>query len=483
MLAGSQLRGRLDLTPGKLYTLSPATGELLQGLDDVLTIKWFQSSELPPEVTAISRDVDDLLRDFDAAGGANVNLVRLNPGDDPDVRADARQLGIDAVQFNVIGQDEFSVREGYLGLALQYAGESDAIPLVRQTADLEYRLASMIRSMTREERPTVAMLEGHGELDPRQEMRLANGRLSQEYNVRQFSLDSTTVAVPSSIDVLVIAGGQAPLEPATGQIIGRYLDEGGSLMVLRSGVQVEMQSLFAGPLFDPVLDSLLQSRGLGIVPSMAYDVSSHEQVQFSSGLGRVVLPYPLWILSLPASEHTIVNGVSYVPLRYPSPLLIEVEDSTRVTPLLTTTELGGRLQAPISVQPEQDWEAVISRENFTTEILAVAYADPADGRIVLAGSSSFIHDDVLQGSQAGMAGMIFFQNGIDWLAQDEALISIRSKDRSPPQLLFESELQRDASRYGNLIGVPLLFVLFGVLRMARRRRGQKRVFEEGGALI
>ena len=79
--------------------------------------------------------------------------------------------------------------------------------------------------------------------------------------------------------------------------------------------------------------------------------------------------------------------------------------------------------------------------------------------------------------------MIFFQNAIDWLAQDEALISIRSKDRAPPQFLWENDFTRDAVKYGNLVGVPILFILFGVFRLARRRGVQVREFEEGGALV
>ena len=74
-------------------------------------------------------------------------------------------------------------------------------------------------------------------------------------------------------------------------------------------------------------------------------------------------------------------------------------------------------------------------------------------------------------------------NAVDWLAQDEALISIRSKDRAPPQFLWSSDFIRDAVKYGNLVGVPLLFILFGILRLARRRGVQTREFQEGGALV
>jgi len=482
-LAGSQLRGRLDLTPGKLYTLSQPTKDLLTGLDDIVTIKFFRSDELPPALTPLRRDIDDLLRDFDTAGGANINLVQLAPDDDDEVAQEAASLGVPATRFNVIGQDEMSIREGYLGLAIQYAGETETIPLVQQTNDLEYRLSSMIRGMSSPERSVIALLTGHGELDARAGLSLATGRLREEYTVQSLAIDSTMTAVPDSVDVVVIAGGQAPLEPVGGEILGRFLDNGGSLLIMLSGTQLDQQSLFSGPNFNPALDSLLQTRGLGIVPSLAYDLRTSGQVQIRSGLGSVIIPYPLWLDAQPASDHVIVNAGSPVSMRWASPLQIEVEDSTRVTPLLTTTDLGGRLQVPISIDPNQDWQNVIRPEDVTTETLAVAYTEPGGGRIVLAGSPSFVEDDVLRETPNALAGMIFFQNSIDWLAQDEALISIRSKDRSPPQLLFSSDLIRDAAKYGNLVGVPLLFVLFGVGRLARRRRIQARVFEEGGALV
>ena len=100
--------------------------------------------------------------------------MRLDPDEDLDAQEEASRLGINAAQFNVIGQGEMSIREGYFGLAIQFAGESEIIPLVRQTNDLEYRLASMIRSMTRTDRSIIGMLEGHGELNASNQMQLAS---------------------------------------------------------------------------------------------------------------------------------------------------------------------------------------------------------------------------------------------------------------------------------------------------------------------
>ena len=67
-------------------------------------------------------------------------------------------------------------------------------------------------------------------------------------------------------------------------------------------------------------------------------------------------------------------------------------------------------------------------------------------------------------------------NAVDWLAQDEALISIRSKDRTPPPLAFSNAALRGVVRYGNIIGVPLVVVLFGAVRLARRRARTRQAY-------
>ena len=72
--------------------------------------------------------------------------------------------------------------------------------------------------------------------------------------------------------------------------------------------------------------------------------------------------------------------------------------------------------------------------------------------------------------QANPGNLLFLANAIDWLAQDEALISIRSKNRVPPGLIFESDGVQRVLKWGNLFGVPFLIVLFGFLRVTGRRR-------------
>jgi ABC-2 type transport system permease protein len=501
-VVGAQLRGRLDLTPGKLYTLSDATRDLVRGLDDIVTIKFFRSQEIPPQFTSLKRDVEDVLRDFDAAGGSNLNLIRFSPDDDEEAEREARSLGIQPVEFNVFGEEELQVRSGYLGLAVQYADKVEAIPFVRASADLEYRLASMIRSMVSERRPAVAFLTGHGELDPFRQMRIVSTQLREEYQVQTLRLDTALVQIPDSIDVLVVAGPRTPLSELEGRQLGEYLEGGGDALIMLPGVQVNEQTLVAEPGFHPVLDSLLASHGARVTPGVAYDLRAHQNVQLRGAAGVPILrQYPLWPISQAASGHVIVRDLGAVPVQWSSPLELTTTDTASVTPLLITTQYGGTLSAPVSVDVNQDWSSV-QAEDLAPQVVAAAMGgSPAEasgetggatgenepggagsqaarGRIVLLGTASLVQDEILEG--LGPGGWTFFQNAVDWLAQDEALISIRSKDRAPPQLVFRSALARDAAKYGNLIGVPLLFVMFGMFRLARRRASHLRVYSSAG---
>ena len=98
---------------------------------------------------------------------------------------------------------------------------------------------------------------------------------------------------------------------------------------------------------------------------------------------------------------------------------------------------------------------------------------PPRGRLVVVGNGEFARDGWVRNAQENVT---FVLNAVDWLAQDEDMISIRSKNRNPPALAFESETTRDLVKYSNVAGIPLLIVLAGVARMFRRRRSTKRVY-------
>lgn len=139
-----------------------------------------------------------------------------------------------------------------------------------------------------------------------------------------------------------------------------------------------------------------------------------------------------------------------------------------MTPLWRTSEAAALRDTSLPILPNQDWN--VPEEELGVRILAAAVT-PAEGdtrgRMVVVGDATFAEGQFVQYNPNNLA---FVANSIDWLAQDEALIRIRSKDRRPPNLVFSSDLTRNVIKWGNLVGVPLLFVLLGLARVTGRRR-------------
>jgi ABC-type uncharacterized transport system involved in gliding motility auxiliary subunit len=93
------------------------------------------------------------------------------------------------------------------------------------------------------------------------------------------------------------------------------------------------------------------------------------------------------------------------------------------------------------------------------------------GRVVVVGNSAFATDRF---TDRGSANLNLVLNAVDWLAEDDALIAIRAKNRTPPPLVFESDTMRDFVKYANVIGIPFLVILAAALRMLRRRQLTRR---------
>jgi len=474
-LLGGHIRGRLDLTRDNLFTLAPGTREILGNLDDLVTVKLFASDQLPPELQLQLRDVRDLLSDLRKASNGNLMVEELNPDNDESVAEEAASLGIYPVEFNVLRDDEFQIKRGYYGLAVLYAGEQEVIPVIQRTDDLEFRLASSIHGMTSQERPGVAFLQGFGAKGG-YELPELRANLAERYTVRTLPMtpDSTPPIGLDSTRVVILAGPTETLDSVSLGRIQAYLDAGGSALLLLEPVYLEPQNFQAIPVYSG-LEPLLERAGLGFNSSLVADLASSEQVSLGQrGFFNVITSYPLWPIVRPAGDHITTRSLTALSLSYAGAL--EIGDSAAVTPLWETTEAGVLRGPGLPIYPDQDW--TVPPDEMGVRVVAVA-VDPGaegdneaaessrEGRMIVVGDASFLDSDFIGANQQNL---LFAANAVDWLAQDESLIRIRSKNRTPPALTFTSDWSRNAMKWGNLAGVPLLFVLFGVIRVTGRKR-------------
>jgi ABC-type uncharacterized transport system involved in gliding motility auxiliary subunit len=214
---------------------------------------------------------------------------------------------------------------------------------------------------------------------------------------------------------------------------------------------------------------------------MAYDLLSNEIVPVPSDAGQVLQSYPLFIRARSTAKSEINREVGEVTLTWASTIDTTGAAKGQVTPLLVSSPGTGTLRDHVSVDPTQDFP----QRNLAPRILAAvagpaAGTTPARGRVVVVGSADFVNDRFVSRAPDNLALAL---NSVDWLAQDKTLIGIRSKDRRPPPLAFSSVTEREAAKYANVIGVPALVALYGLVRLIRRRRKTRRGYQPAGPVV
>lgn len=470
-LLGGYIGGRLDLTPGRSYTLSTGARQIVGHLDDLVTIKEFASDELPTQAALMKRDVDDLLTDLRSASHGKIRVLRQNPAKDSIAMRDARDLGVEPVQFNVVGASELQVKQGWLGLVVQYGAGHETIPFVGSTDDLEYRVAASIRSLTRTVKPVIAFVANPGALDQQgqgggyQQMRT---ELGKSYDVRDISLaDSTQPA--STVTTLILAGSPDSLPPGAAARIRAFFARGGGALVLAGGAKLPGQSPLAQT--RPVVwNEVLKPFGVAIDSNIVYDLVSNEMVPARGGAGpfQVMERYPFFVRAQSTQDSPVNREVRDVFIPWPSSIDVSHAAAGTVTPLVVTSRGAGSAMGMTPIDPGREFpQTDLSQRTLAVQVEPKAHGDSsARGRVIVVGNSEFATDQFAQQAPENLALAL---NAVDWLAEDDALISIRAADRRPPALAFASVAVAQGVKYSVMIGVPVLVAVAGVLRMTRRR--------------
>ena len=471
--SGNSIGGRVDLTEDKLFTMSPATADILSGLDDILTVELFESREPPVQVALTARDVGDFLEDFTASSDGRVKLVKRFPEDDEDEARKAQLAGVPPVQFNVQSQGELQIKTGYLGLAMTYIDQREVVPFITGFDGFEYRLASLANKMLLEQKKTIGFLTGHGESGPSAGYQSIGRLLSDSYDVTELDGAEEPVVDFSAIDVLIIGGPTRSIPDETVAALREYLNNGGKAMLLVDSVVIDQQRFAAMPNRNSFA-YFAEEFGVSVENDLIFDLQSNETLQFGTQMGSVFLPYPFWIRA-PVIDTKVAGNVESAVLPWASSIgILEAgRDSIDVVPILETTEFAALDLNYANVQPNSPVFDEVTRDNLFQSLVAVAVSEKgvAEGdeafRLIVVGDSEWLSDPILARSEPNAALAL---NLIDWLAQEDKLAAVRSKVVSSRDLLFTSTTHENTSRWVNIAGVPLLVVVLGLLRSVRRRR-------------
>ena len=480
-LIGERQFLRLDLTDDRVYSLSNASKDLVRGLDDPVIITAFFTADLPAQFESNRRFLKDKLDDYRAYGGANVEYRFVDPSEDPDLEAEATRYQIQPVQIQVVEENSVQLRNAYMGVAIQYASKREVIPFVQDLSRLEYDLTSAIRRLTRESKPTVGFLQGHGEPDPTTAMAALSNGLQANYEVT--TVRAGELADATRPDVLMIVAPVDTIPPENLQAIDNYIVSGGRTGMLLNRVQADLQVGQAAE-SNTGIEMLLGPYGASLSPNLVMDENnSVVTVQRRQGFFTVQqqIQYPLFpVASNFNRDNMMVSRLTNLMFYFVSSI-----DTTVVLPpgvtrenLILSSSQSGEQRGFFMLQPTQT-TATLSGGPF---VLGAAYSGSfpsafnpgqtgVSTRLVVVGDGDLFNESIL-GASAGSHSATFGLNMVDWLIQDEALLTIRSKSIAPRQLDEVSDGTKQFVKYTNMAGPLVLVLLFGLARW-RRRKGRQ----------
>jgi len=147
---------RIDLTDGKLYTLSDGTRKVLGKLEAPVKIRFYfnqNDANVPVAMRVFAGRVEDLLNEMRSAANGKLLIEKLNPQPDSDAEDSANLDGVEAQELP--SGDKF-----YLGLSVSFADQKLALPVLSPDRErlLEYDLSRAIARVTTTTKPIVGLM-------------------------------------------------------------------------------------------------------------------------------------------------------------------------------------------------------------------------------------------------------------------------------------------------------------------------------------
>ena len=224
---------KIDLTDGRVQTLSEGTKKLLRGLESPVKVKLYISrgeQAMPVPLRSFAQRVEDLAREFKSVAGNNLAIELYNPKPDSEDEDAAQLDGIEAQQL-------FSGEQFYLGLTVSQLERKQAIPAVSAQRErlLEYDLARAIARVATAERPVLGLMSALPVLGEKfnpmtrqsSEPWVLASELKRDFNVKQVPLMAD--AIDAEIKTLLVIHPR-DLPEATEYALDQFVMRGGKLI-------------------------------------------------------------------------------------------------------------------------------------------------------------------------------------------------------------------------------------------------------------
>jgi ABC-type uncharacterized transport system involved in gliding motility auxiliary subunit len=410
---------RFDLTTEKLYTLSDQTKQVVGGLQKDVTIVRFDKSP--------NAALDDQMAEYTSLS-RHLKFQNIDPQQKPEV---AQQYG--------------ATRMGDVILASGLRKER-----LETGAASEEDITSAIIKVTQDKLKTVCFVTGHGEKSLTDDgedgySHLDAGLKKENYVTKTINLVSEK-GIASDCSVVVVAGPTQQFFPQEAEMLNQYLAGSGKGLIL------------VDPQTDPKLGEIFQAWNTNVGDNVVID---------SSGVGSLLGAGPAIPLVTTFGESPITKNFARSMTFFPLARTVSIADKSKTDPQIVELLKTSPQSFTVPNLKQGQNKLTFNPDTAGPLSLGVAASRKAEGgeaRVVVIGNSTFAANPYVGLQKNGD----LFYNTIDWLAQDENLISIRPKSQTNRRVTL-TQGQSSALTWLDLIILPGIVIFSGVYIWWKRR--------------
>ena len=548
---------RIDLTKDKRHSLSSATIKLLKELDDRVYIRvYLKGDGLPADYQHFAKNTKDVLQDF-RNYSHKVFFEFIDPvaGKSPEeiksIFGEFGRKGLMPIPITKESSTGFSTQFVVPGVMISYQSSELPVTLVvddpgrseswltYSTQELEYNLVSAIRSLVKDKRPSVAFIEGHGELGFLPTSWITY-QLQRFYQVDRIKIDGkinslrkiaiadsveqTVVGRGNKYDALIIAQPTQPFSDEDKFIIDQHIMRGGKVLWLMDATTASTDSFqyrrdFFATAQNYKLNDLFFRYGVRINANLLQDISCQSIPVVTGQIGDqlqtklMAFPYALNVVNF--STHPIVRNMKSIKADFVSSIdlvggqdvektiLMTSSERTKMVPVPAIVTLNVGLnkpnmeefafkRLPVAVLVEGIFESAykgllppefdsIKEFGFLAKSSHTRQIFVADGDIIrnqIDKKNGYPYPagyDVY--TQTKYDNSEFIMNCINYLCADDDLLQIRAKNFTIGKL-DKVKILRNSTFYAtvNIAAPLLLIVVMGIINNVIRRSRYRRVF-------
>jgi ABC-2 type transport system permease protein len=518
---------RWDLTEDKRYSITPTTQNLLKNLDEVVTIQVYLTGDLNADFRRLKNEIEENLEEFKVYGGEKIQYEFVNPEDiaNPEEKKAFYQSLLEKgmqptnLYDNVDGKKIQKIIFPYASVS--YKGREQAVLLLKGNVTatakeklnqsiegVEYELASSIKSLSKDEKPFIAIVEGHNELD-NNDIADFTESLQASYSVERVNLLEKNL---DGYDAVIVAQPKKPFQEIEKYRIDQFVMQGGKALFFLDAVQMNLDSIPLGGTYafgyDLGIEDMLFRYGVRINQDLVQDMFMGNILvnvgKFGEQANLQALPFPYYIALNQFGKHPTVRNLNAVYARFASSMDTVEAQGIRKTPLLFTNKYS-RIRRMPNMLTLDELKADLNKELYTQKYIPVLYllegkftsvyknrfspdgstptTESSPNKIIVCSDGDLLRNEINKKNQQILplgydpitqqtfANKQLVMNLLDYLLDDEGLITTRNKEvKLRPLDTFKVQEEKTMWQTLNIVVPVLVVVLLGVGRYYWRRK-------------